>query len=810
MSDGIDNFQDPLIPSDNQETEGELVPQEIIPANSSLPPQLTIMPLQGKPIFPGIILPIMIGNKSDVEIIRHTETQGGFIGLILTKEQNTEITGLQQLHSVGTVAKIYKTVVMEDGSMNLFITSLKRFKPIKTLSTGVPLVAAVEYLDEYPGADPDEIKGMTRSIFSELRSLSDNSPFFTEQMRLEMFSIDQPGRVADLVSSILNTDRQNQQEILETLNIHDRLEKALMMIKREQELTRIQKRVSKEINERVEKIQRQHFLREELKFIKAELGESTDGKSADYKRFRQAIDTLHLTGEAKEQVERELEKFEMLEPSSADYGVCRNYLETIINLPWHNSSREKIDLQHSQELLDNEHYGLEDVKERIIEYLAVRKLRSNTKGGIICLVGPPGVGKTSIGKSIAQALGRKFFRFSVGGMRDEAEIKGHRRTYVSAMPGKIIQGLKITKTRNPVFMIDEIDKLAHSYQGDPSSALLEVLDPQQNDSFRDNFLDLPFDLSQIFFVATANTTDTIPGPLLDRMEVIRISGYTEHEKMEIAKRYIIPKSLKEHGLTPEQVQYEDKAILAIANGYAREAGMRNFEKITNRIHRKIAKRLAMGEESVPPVIIKEDMLEGFLKKAPFRNDEQLRITGPGMTMGLAWTAFGGDTLMIEAMALPSSKGPSLQLTGQMGDVMKESANIAYSYAQVVAPKFGAPKDFFEKHHVHLHIPAGATPKDGPSAGITMTTALVSLAAGKKCPQHWAMTGELSLSGNVLPIGGLKEKSLAAQRAQITNIIIPKANAEDLKEFGEAVTSRISYHPVERIEEVLELMFDNQL
>lgn len=792
---------------DPQNGEGILASQEIVPASSSLPPQLAIMPLQGRPIFPGIILPILISNKNDIEIIKHTQEQGGFIGLLLTKEQNIEITGLDQMHSIGTVAKIYKTVVLEDGSMNLFITSIKRFTPKKPVSFGMPLVAVVEYLDEYLGADMDEIKGMTRSIFSELRSLAENSPFFTEQMRLEMFNIDQPGRVADLVSSILNTDRANQQEILETLNIRDRLEKALMLIKKEQELTRIQRRVSKEINDRVEKIQRQHFLKEELKAIKTELGENTDPKMADYKRLRQAIDALHLQGEAKEQVERELEKFELLEPSSADYGVCRNYLETIIALPWHHNTRNNLNLEKSQKILDEDHYGLEDVKERITEYLAVRKLKPSVKGGIICLVGPPGVGKTSIGKSIARAMGRKFFRFSVGGMRDEAEIKGHRRTYVSAMPGKIIQGLKIVKTLNPVFMIDEIDKLANSYQGDPSSALLEVLDPQQNDSFRDNFLDLPFDLSHVLFIATANTTDTIPGPLLDRMEVIHISGYTDQEKMEIAKRYIIPKSLRDHGLNPSQVQYEDATILAIANGYAREAGMRNFEKIVNRIHRKIAKKIALKENIPHPIIIREDMLEGYLKKAPFRSDEQIKITNPGMMIGLAWTAFGGETLMIEAVALPTTKGPALQLTGQMGDVMKESANIAYTYSQIAAKKFGVPEDFFDNHRVHLHIPAGATPKDGPSAGITMTTALVSLATGKKCPKDWAMTGELSLTGNVLPIGGLKEKSLAARRLGIKHIIIPKQNESDLKEIGTVVTEGITYHPIERIEDVLTLIFN---
>ncbi|MGL4524155.1 MAG: endopeptidase La [Spirochaetia bacterium] len=783
------------------------ISQDMLPAPAILPSHLTIMPLQGRPIFPGIMLPVILSGETDLSVIQHTQSNGGFLGLLLTKEPNTETTSFADLHQIGTLAKIYKTVELPDGSLNVFLTTLQRFTISAPISEGrLPLVATIDYPEEILGAEINEIKGMIRSIFSELRNLSEKSPFFTEQMRLEMFNIDQPGKVADIIASILSSDRQTQQEILETLNIHDRLEKVILLIKREQELTRIQNKVSKEINERVEKIQREHFLREELKVIKNELGENIDAKSAEIQKFRRAIDALNLQEDTKEAIEKEFEKFQLLEPSSADYGVSRNYLETIISLPWNQDSKEKINLEKSQKILDEDHYGLQDPKERILEFLAVRKLKKHTSGGIICLVGPPGVGKTSIGQSIARAMGRKFFRFSVGGMRDEAEIKGHRRTYVGAMPGKIIQGLKISKTLNPVFMIDEIDKLANSYHGDPSSALLEVLDPSQNSSFRDNYLDLPFDLSHVFFIATANTLDSIPGPLLDRMEVIRIPGYTAQEKEEIAKKYIIPKSLESHGLCGEKVIYENGTIRAIANGYTREAGMRNFEKMINRIHRKIAKKIALDPTTHVPICIQESALEDYLKKAPFPDDELLKITNPGMSVGLAWTSMGGDTLMIEAVALPSDKGPILQLTGQMGDVMKESAHIAYTCAQQIASQCGASDNFFEKHHIHLHIPAGATPKDGPSAGITMTTALVSLAMGEKFPPGWAMTGELSLTGNVLAIGGLKEKSIAAQRSKITHIIIPKSNERDLPEIGEAITSHITYHPVERIEEVLALLF----
>ncbi|NIZ19654.1 endopeptidase La [Entomospira culicis] len=785
--------------------------KNLIPAQLAMPMRLPVIALLNKPIFPGIFLPMMINTPADLRAVELAEEAGGFVGLLLVKESHEETRTKESFYEVGVVAKIMKKVNLPDGSLNIFIATQKRFRVVKFVSKEVPFVVAVKYLDEIGDKNSNELKAMVRSLLQEMKSVSENNPFFNEEIRLNMLNIDEPGKIADVITSMLNIDREKLQEMVEILDIKERLERALMFIKREQEVSRIQQKVSKQLNERIEKSQREYFLREELKAIKAELGENNgDPKSMEVERFREAIAKLELTGEVKEQVERELEKFTMIEPNSSEYSVIRNYLDLIITLPWHATLNEAIDLAKGRQILDEDHYGLEDVKERILEYLAVRKLKQDAKGSIICLVGPPGVGKTSIGRSIARALGREFFRFSVGGMRDEAEIKGHRRTYVGAMPGKFIQGMKVVKSRNPVFMIDEIDKLGVSYQGDPAGALLEVLDPEQNATFRDNYLDLPFDLSDVMFIATANTLDTIPHPLLDRMEVIRLSGYTEDEKVEIAKRYIIPKSLKKSGLDKTHVRYDRSALKAIALGYAREAGMRHYEQLIDRIHRKVAKKVALNEAEELPIKITESSLEIYLKRAPFKDEETKKITRPGMVVGLAWTAFGGDTLMIEAVALPGKGG--LQLTGQMGDVMKESATIAYTYARLYLANKGKDsdqRDFFDKHTIHLHIPAGATPKDGPSAGITMASAMISLALGKQVKKGLAMTGELSLVGNVLAIGGLKEKSLAARRLKIKEVIIPKANTKDLQEIPEHVKENILFHPVDRMDKVIELLFSEE-
>jgi ATP-dependent Lon protease len=776
----------------------------MVPADQVLPNKLFIIPLTGRPIFPGIFTPIMIQSQEDIDLVERATEGDSMVGLNLSREENEETGGGEesQLYRVGTVAKIVKKINLPDGGYNIFVSTLKRFKIKKFLSDEPPISAAVEYLDD-TNDQSDEVKALTRSLLSEMKQLSQNNPLFSEEMRLNMVNIDHPGKIADFITSMLNIKRDEQQEILETLNVYSRMEKVLMHIKREQELMKIQKKIQTEINEKIEKSQREYFLKEELKKIKEELGMPTDSKSSEYKRFKDAIEKLDLDDETRKAVDQELEKFNLMDPNSSEFIVTRNYLDTIINLPWSDPEPERFDMNDAQTILDEDHYGLEDVKNRILEYLAVRKMKQDTKGSIICLVGAPGVGKTSVGKSIARALDKKFFRFSVGGMRDEAEIKGHRRTYVGAMPGKIIQGLKIVGTKNPVFMIDEIDKMGASFQGDPSSALLEVLDPEQNVAFRDHYLDLPFDISNILFITTANTLDTIPRPLLDRMEVIRLSGYIDEEKIAIAQKYLIPKSLEKAGLKKKHVRYNKSALTGIAQRYAREAGMRNYEKTLDKINRKIARQLVLNEVE-PPVGIKNDNLEEYLGKPEFGKTEVKSITTPGMAIGLAWTNFGGTTLVIEALDNPGKEG--FRLTGQMGNVMQESANIAYSYVRHVSGRFDVPQKFFENNQIHLHIPEGATPKDGPSAGITMATTLLSLARGKKVKKNLAMTGELSLSGKVLPIGGLKEKIVAARRSKIREIIIPRANEKDLEEIPEHVKRGITIHPVETMNEVIELAF----
>lgn len=778
--------------------------RQIIPADQILPNRLFIMPLTGKPIFPGIFTPVMIQDEQDIEVIDKAINGDSMIGLTLTRsseEEETDRYGLE-LHRIGTVAKIVKKINLPDGGYNIFISTLKRFKIKKFLSEEYPLSAAVEYLDDENDSS-DEVKALTRSLISEMKQLSEDNPLFSEEMRLNMVNIDHPGKVADFITSILNIQRDEQQKILETTDVYQRMESVLMYIKKEQELLKIQKKIQQEINEKIEKSQRDYFLKEELKKIKQELGMPTDSKSSEYMRFKEAIEKLDLEGEVKEQVQQELEKFSLMDPNSSEFIVTRNYLDTIISLPWQDPEPEDFEMEEAQQVLEQDHYGLEDVKNRILEYLAVRKLKRDTKGSILCLVGAPGVGKTSVGKSIARALGKQFFRFSVGGMRDEAEIKGHRRTYVGAMPGKILQGLKIVKSKDPVFMIDEIDKLGASYQGDPSSALLEVLDPEQNVSFRDHYLDLPFDISNVLFITTANTLDTIPRPLLDRMEVIRLSGYIEEEKIAIAKKYLIPKSLDRSGLKKKHVRYNKSALSSIATNYAREAGVRNFEKNLDKIHRKIARKLILKEVEIP-VVLNAENIEEYLGQPTFRKEEVKKADSPGTALGLAWTNYGGDTLLIESVSNPGKEG--FRLTGQMGNVMQESANIAYTYVRHIAADFDIKTEYFESNQIHLHIPEGATPKDGPSAGITMATSLLSLVRGKAIRKNVAMTGELSLVGKVLPIGGLKEKTIAARRNKVKTIIIPKANVKDLEEIPEHVKKGIEFKPVESMKEVIDIVF----
>jgi ATP-dependent Lon protease len=777
---------------------------DIIPIDQILPTKLPIISLIGRPIFPGIFTPIMIANPPDIHIVEQAITADGMVGLVLAKDE--ESTEGPNLYSVGTAAKIVKRINLPDGGINIFISTLKRFKIKKFLTKESPIFVAANYLDDI-NDDTDEIKALTRALLGEMKQISENNPLFSEEMRLNMINIDHPGKIADFIASILNVDKKEQQRVLETIDVHERMELVLIFIKKEQELLRIQKRVQAEINEKIEKSQREYFLKEELKAIKQELGLPSDAKSSEYQKFKGKIESFGFEGEIKEQVEQELEKFNLMDPSSSEYIVTRNWLDLISSLPWKKELSNDFDMKKSQAILEGDHYGLNDVKDRIVEYLAVRKLKKDSKGSILCLVGPPGVGKTSVGRSIARAMSKEFFRFSVGGMRDEAEIKGHRRTYVGALPGKIIQGLKISKSRDPVFMIDEIDKMGASFQGDPSSALLEALDPEQNFSFRDHYLDLPFDISNIFFITTANTLDTVPRPLIDRMEVIQIPGYIDSEKLEIARHYLIPKSLEKNGLKKDDLRYTRDSLLYIAERYAREAGVRNFEKYLDKIHRKIAKSIVLAPEGSERRKITMDKagVQKYLGNPLFREDDIKKASKPGMAVGLAWTSMGGDTLIIEAVANPGKEG--FKITGQMGSVMQESASIAYTFVRgIAAQDFGVGADYFEGRQIHLHIPEGATPKDGPSAGITMATALLSMVIKKRIKDRLAMTGELSLTGQVLPIGGLKEKTVAARRNKIKDIIIPAANEKDLADIPEHVRKGVRFHPVERMEEVIEIAF----
>ena len=776
--------------------------RQMIPADQVLPNKLHILPLTGNPIFPGIFTPMLIASQEDLQTVDQAVSGSSYIGLVLVGENEPENPTVDDLYHIGTVAKIVKTLNLPDGGKNIFISTIKRFRVMKFINRVPPFSAAVSFLEDTNHTSL-EVKALTRALITEMKQISENNPLFSEEMRLNMVNIDQPGKIADFITSILNIERKEQQQILETLDVQKRMEHVLIFIKKEKELLSIQKKIHQQINDKISKSQREYFLKEQLNAIKSELGMPTDAKSQEYQRLKDAAEKLNLTGEIKEQVDQELDKFSLMDPNSSEFIVTRNYLETIVSLPWVDPPAEEINMVRARKILDADHYGLEDVKERILEYMAVRKLKKDTKGSILCLVGPPGVGKTSVGKSIARALNKKFFRFSVGGMRDEAEIKGHRRTYVGAMPGKIIQGLKIVRAKNPVFMIDEIDKLGVSFQGDPSSALLEVLDPEQNVSFRDHYLDLPFDISNILFITTSNTLDTIPSPLIDRMEVIRLSGYIAEEKMAIARKYLIPKSLSRSGLDKKNIKYERSALASIAEEYSREAGLRNYEKALDKIHRKIAKASVLNEIKLPLSISREN-LESYLGKPIFTEDHRQQIEKPGMAIGLAWTSMGGATLTIEAVANPGKEG--FRLTGQMGEVMQESANIAYTYIRQISARFKVTKDYFENHQIHLHIPAGATPKDGPSAGITMASALLSLVTGKRIKKGLAMTGELSLVGRVLPIGGLKEKTIAAKRNKIREILIPAQNKKDLDEIPEHIKRGIRFHLVEQMDKVIEKIF----
>ncbi|OFZ72926.1 MAG: endopeptidase La, partial [Bdellovibrionales bacterium RIFOXYD1_FULL_44_7] len=776
-----------------------------------LPPNLFVLPVNNAVIYPTLMAPLLVSQPRFVATIEEAINRQRLVGLLLTKSgEVSETTKPEDLHNLGVIVKVLKRLRMPDGSVNLLVHSIKKFRTKRVLSNHPYIVVETEYLDDTADKST-EMDALTRSVIGHVKKLSEVNPFFTEEMRLAMINAPGPGTVADLVAFSLALPKTDAQDFLETLTVKTRFEKLLVHLKREQDVADVQRKINDEVNTKITKMQREFFLKEQLKTIKRELGMEEDGKDRSSRTFRERIESVGMSEEVKKIALEELEKFETISEHSPEYNVSRSYLETLCSLPWSQETKDNLDLVNARTILDDDHFGLEKVKDRIIEFLAVRKLKQDPKGSIICLVGPPGVGKTSIGKSIARALGRKFFRFSLGGMRDEAEIKGHRRTYIGAMPGKVIQGIKRVGSRNAVLMLDEIDKLGQSFQGDPASALLEALDPEQNQAFVDHYVDVPFDLSHVLFITTANTTATIPPPLLDRMEIIELPGYTLEEKEDIALRYVVPKELKEHGLKSSQLKIDRSALRRMMLDYAREPGLRTLQQQIGRICRKaaaeIVNRLQSKKKNCPPIVVKHVDLTKWLGPKRFYNEMAERITCPGVVVGLAWTPTGGDILFIEATEVPGSG--NLKLTGKMGDVMSESAAIAWTYIKKKAVnELKLDQEYFKSHDFHLHIPSGAIPKDGPSAGITMAAALYSLLSGRSAKQRTAMTGELSLVGKVLPIGGIKEKILAARRAGVTEIILPRLNQKDMEEVPKYALKGMTLHFVNNVEEVLNLVLSN--
>jgi ATP-dependent Lon protease len=779
---------------DSEESEkaaAEEPKEGLVLASDMLPNTLPIIPLRPRPAFPGIMAPMVFTGKQHVAMAQQAvSSPSKTMGLVLVREIE-ESDSPENLHRFGVVGRIMKVLHSDEDSIHLLVNSMERFSLLELSETEQGLLGRVEYhLAAELSVNP-ELKAYSMAIITALKELVQINPLYSEEIKmfLNRQSMDDPGRLSDFAANLTSSDGQILQEILETLDVRKRIDKVLVLLKKELEVSRLQTKISKQIEEKISEQQRQFFLREQLKAIKKELGLEKEGKTSEIEKFQKRLAKLTLNEEARKTIDEEIEKLRLIEPSSPEYNVSRNYLDWLTILPWGRHSKDNYNLQRARRVLDRDHYGLKDVKDRILEFIAVGKLKGDITGSILCLVGPPGVGKTSIGKSIASALNRTFYRFSLGGMRDEAEIKGHRRTYIGAMPGRFIQAMKSAGTANPVLMLDEIDKVGASFQGDPASALLEVLDPEQNGTFRDHYLDVPFDLSNVLFVATANQLDTIPAPLLDRMEIIRLAGYILEEKLEIARRYLIPKALKNHGLTKSQITIRKDALHAIIDGYAREAGVRGLE---NRI-KKIMRRAAMefSEGRTEKIVIGKKDVESYLGKPIFTQEEVFEDV-PGVVTGLAWTSMGGATLQIEATAMPS-KAKGFKQTGQLGSVMVESSDIAYSYVMAHLTEYGADEDFFDKHFVHLHVPAGATPKDGPSAGVTMATALLSMITGQPVIKKLGMTGELTLTGRVLPIGGVKEKIIAVRRAGLRTVLLPEANRKDFEELPDHLQEGLAVH-----------------
>jgi len=771
-------------------------------ANDVLPTDIHLLPVAARPFFPGQAVPLMMTAEHWEPTMKAVaETDHKIIGVVLVDSETSETAEPHNFRSIGTACRVHR-IHKQDGHLQVLVECLQRFRLTDWANRTTPFVARVAYLPEPEGPPSSETKAYAVAVINTIKELLPLNPLYVEELRmfLDRFGPEDPSHLADFAASLTTSSKDQLQEVLEIVPLLQRMEKVLVLLNNELELARAQQKIRRTVEEKMHKQQREFFLREQLKAIQKELGIAKDDRTAEIDKFKERLEGLTLTEQAQKRVDEELTKMGMLETGSPEYSVTRNYLDWITLLPWGKHSKDKLDLKRARRVLDRDHYGLEDVKKRILEFLAVGIHKGEIAGSIILLVGPPGVGKTSIGRSIADTLGRQFYRFSVGGIRDEAEIKGHRRTYIGAMPGKFLQAMKDADTANPVILLDEIDKIGNSYHGDPASALLEVLDPEQNSDFLDHYLDLRFDLSKVLFVCTANQLDTIPGPLLDRMEVIKLSGYIAEEKLEIAKKYLLPRQIERAGLDKKSVKLDVKTLRALIEGYARDAGVRRLEKQLGKIVRKVAVRMLEGEET--PIQVSRDDLKDYLGSPVFRDERKL--SGPGVVTGLAWTSMGGATLSIEA-ARTHSFNRGFKLTGQLGDVMKESAEIAYGYLVSHAAQFGADAAFFEKSFIHLHVPAGATPKDGPSAGITIASALLSLARDKPV-RRIAMTGEITLTGEVFPVGGIREKLIAARRAGIKELILPADNQGDFEEVPEHVSKGLHVHFASRFDDVAPLLF----
>jgi ATP-dependent Lon protease len=753
--------------------------EEAIRSQEPLPDALPVLPLRETVTYPETLTPLAVGQERSIKLVNDVLSGNRLLAMVASKDAENDAPGPDDLHKVGVAGTVARMMKVPDGTLRILVQGGERVKITDYVAEDPYLVARIESMPDVIEPSP-ELEALTRNVQNTFSEIIEQIPYLPEELQLAVTNLDEPSALSHLIAGALRISTEEKQELLEEVDVAKRLRRLSEILTRELEVVRLGTKIQSQVESEIDKGQREYFLRQQMKAIQDELGEG-DEQQAELTELRERIDSAELPEEAKKQAERELGRLEKLPSAAAEYGVIRTYLEWLTELPWSKRTDDNLDIKHAGKVLDEDHYDLEKVKERILEYLAVRKLNPDSPGPILCFVGPPGVGKTSLGRSIARALGREFERISVGGVRDEAEIRGHRRTYIGAMPGTIIRALRDAGTKNPVFMIDEIDKMGADFRGDPSSAMLEVLDPAQNSSFRDHYLDLPFDLSEVLFIATANILDTVPTPLQDRMETIQLAGYTNDEKAGIARKYLVPRQLEANGLKPSQAELTDSALNAIIEEYTREAGVRNLEREIGTVLRKVARQVAEGKTD-GKVTISAKRARELLGKRKFFAEQRRRTKDPGVATGLAWTPVGGEVLFVEASAVPGEG--KLTITGQLGDVMRESAQAALTYvrghASEIAPDL--PDDWFATHDIHIHVPSGAVPKDGPSAGIAMASALASLVSGKPVKNDVAMTGEITLTGQVLPIGGLKEKSLAAQRAGIKKVIVPDRNEGDVGEM----------------------------